>query len=405
MDDDDKVVPFDVRLRAQWQSRCLLTEKGKIIPNLANVMLALEYDPALRDNYAYDEMLRATVMLRELGGLEPISRYVTEEDVCDLQRWLQHNGIPGLRLDVVRSSLNLRAHHCTFHPVLDYLHSLTWDGVPRLGIWLSSYLGAPLGNYTEHIGRMFLISMIARVVDPGCQADHMLVLEGPQGILKSSACRVLGGEYFSDHLPDITAGRDVSQHIKDKWLCEVSEMHAMSRAEASQLKSFISRRIEVYRPSYGRIEVHEPRQCVFIGTTNQDQYLKDSTGGRRFWPVRTGVTGGIQINLLAEFRDQLFAEAMLQYRQGGTWWPDASFENEIIKPEQAERYAGDIWEDRIEEYLRSRRRVTVREIAKDALFFTDKELRHEHSLRIAAILRDTGWLPRRSNGVRFWVIE
>jgi predicted P-loop ATPase len=307
-----------------------------------------------------------------------------------------------MRLEIVRSALNTQAHTNAFHPVIDYLFSLRHDGVPRLGTWLAMYLGAEINPYNEHIGRMFLVQMVARVIQPGCQADHMVVLEGAQGIRKSSACRVLGGEWFSDGLPDITVGRDASLHLKDKWLVEVPEMHAMNRAEHSLLKSFISRTVERYRPSYGRQEVREPRQCVFVGTTNMDMYLKDPTGGRRFWPVKVGVSGSINLDQLAYNRDQLFAEAVDAFNSGDVWFPDQAFEREIIKPEQAARYQGDIWEDQIAEYVETRERVTILEIAREKLGFVNKELRQEHALRIASILRDMGWELKRQGTTRFW---
>jgi predicted P-loop ATPase len=304
-----------------------------------------------------------------------------------------------------------------YHPVLDHLEALKWDDTPRLDRWLTTYLGAEQTDYTQAIGAMFLVSMVARIYEPGCKADYMLVLEGPQGEQKSTACGILAGEWFSDHLPEVTSGKDVSQHLRGKWLIEVPEMHAMNRAEASLLKSFISRTTERYRPSYGRSEVIEPRQCVFIGTTNQSAYLRDETGGRRFWPVKTG---SINLDALAENRDQLFAEAVQRYRKGIAWWPNKDFEREHIQPQQEARYESDAWEPVVKNWLASKTRATLLEVAIGALKYeveppqyAEGESRPARGTPInrlgtadarllAAVLTALGWEQKRDVHGRWW---
>ena len=293
----------------------------------------------------------------------------------------------------VDSAIDVRARERAFHPVRNYLAALTWDRKPRLATWLAT-LGAEHTPYSETIGELFLTGMVARTFRPGCQADYMPVLEGLQGELKSRACRILGGQWFSDHLPDVAhAGKDVSQHLRGKWLIEIAEMHAMSRAEAAQLKAFITRTTERYRPSYGRREVVKPRQSVFIGTTNRDTYLRDETGGRRFWPVKVGT---IDIAALARDRDQFFAEAVQRYRDDKPWWPDRAFERDHIASQQDSRYESDAWEEDIAAYLANQTKVTIGQVAKEALHIETPKLSRSDQHRIMACM--TGSLEKPSQG-------
>jgi predicted P-loop ATPase len=321
--------------------------------------------------------------------------------VTQIQEYLQHACLHWLAKDATHSAVDLRASERPFHPVRDYLASVRWDGKLRIGSWLSKYLGVEPTPYASAIGRMFLVSMVARIYRPGCQADYMLILEGQQGEKKSTACKVLGGNWFSDNLPDVTGGKDVSQHLRGKWLIEVSEMHAMSRAEAAQLKAFVTRTDERYRPPYGRKEVIEPRQCAFVGTTNKGAYLRDETGGRRFWPV---ITGKIDIEALLRDRDQLFAEGVHAFHNGEAWWPDRDFEAEHIKREQEARYEADAWEEPISEWLEAQERVTVIEIARRALGMETQRVGTVDQRRITAILERCGWVRGpRTKRARYYV--
>jgi predicted P-loop ATPase len=386
--------------RADWLRSAVEDDRGRVLPILANVALALRSAPELREAFSYDELQRLVIVDRELPLAEGADsratatppRPLADGDVSQVQEWLQWQGMPKVGRDTVHQAIALRAQERAFHPVRDYLEQLSWDGVERLASWLPRYLGAMPSPYAAAIGRMFLIAAVARIMHPGCKADYVLVLEGAQGAGKSRACSVLGGEWFSDSLPDVTRDKDAAQHLRGKWILEISELSAIGRAETEALKSFISRPVERYRPPYGREEVLEPRQCVFVGTTNRSTYLGDDTGARRFWPVRVGE---IDVASLAADRDLLFAEALTAYRAGQQWWPDTDFEREHIRPEQDARFENDAWEPAVVSFLMGRERVQVSEVARDALGIETARIGTKEQRRIVAILSGLGWTPIR----------
>ncbi len=395
------------KVKPTWLDTAQRTDRGEPLGNVANAMLALRHDSNLADTFAYDMMQRTGFVVGSLLGSDTMKssglRPIRDVDVSRVQEYLQLAGLMRLGKDTTYQAVDLRATERAFHPVRNYLNSLRWDGNNRLGHWLTHYMGTADTPYVRGIGAMFMVCMVARIMDPGCKADYMLILEGPQGLRKSTACSILGGAWFSDSLPDIrTAGKDVSQHLNGKWLIEVAEMSALDKAEAAALKAFITRTVERYRPSFGRKDVDEPRQCVFIGTTNKEVYLRDETGGRRFWPVK--VTS-INTDALKSDRDQLFAEAVMLYRAGHRWWPTQQFEAEHIKPQQEARYEADAWEGDIGCFLASRTgKVKVIDVAKGALFIETPRLGTADQRRITAAMERLGWErgPRGDNGERFW---
>ena len=392
--------------RPPWLSGALTDERDRILPIHANLMLALRSAPEIAEAFKFDEMMCAPILVRELpvapggehasSGLLP--RPVTDGDVSQLQEWLQHAGLPKIGRETTHQAVDQRAQERSFHPIRDYLGALAWDGTPRVERWVAHYLGAEPSPYVSAIGRMFLVAMVARVIEPGCKADYMPVLEGEQGAGKSRASAVLAGPWFSDSMPDISH-KDASQHLRGKWLIEVAELAATKRAEAEALKAFISRTVERYRPSYGRKEVFEPRQCLFVGTTNQTSYLRDDSGARQFWPVKVG---RIDTDALSYDRDQLFAEAVHLYRAGSQWWPDQDFERAHIRPQQDDRFEADAWQQVVANYVATLSRVRVTDVAREALSLEMSRIGTAEQRRVASILTTLGWKSGRDYQGRFY---
>jgi predicted P-loop ATPase len=390
-----------------WLEGALYDERLRVMPILRNVTLALRAAPELENAFSFDELARMVMVEAPLPlasgaaprGFSPLPRPLSDVDVSQVQEWLQAAGLPRIGREVMHQAIALRAQERAFHPVRGYLDALVHDGRPRLGGWLTRYTGAAESPYVQAIGRMFLLMTVARIYEPGCKADYVLVFEGPQGAGKSRACRALGGKWFSDSLPDVTRDKEAAQHLRGKWIIEISELSAIGRAESEALKSFISRPVERYRPPYGREEVIEPRQCVFIGTTNRSTYLGDDTGGRRFWPVWVG---HVDVAALTADRDQLFAEAVAEYRRGEKWWPGETFERDHIRGEQEKRFEADAWESEIERFVAARARVQVSEIARDALGIVAAKIGTAEQRRISRVLDKLGWTADRDWRGRFY---
>jgi predicted P-loop ATPase len=278
------------------------------------------------------------------------------------------------------------ARENSYHPVRDFLNSLAWDGQDRLSRWLIDYLGAEDTEYVRAVGRAWLISAVARAMKPGCKADYMLVLEGPQGKGKSTALHVLAGPWFSDSLPRDVGHKDAKDHLRGSWIIEMGELASIKRSEVEELKTFLAACADRFRPAYARYEVEWPRQCVFAGTTNEARYLKDPTGNRRHWPV---LCGDIDLEGLRSARNKLLAEAVVAYRQGERWWLDEETEA-VARDVQDARREDDPWVTAISDYLEqiADNRVTTRAVGKAALGLSDKDFDpgNRTSQRIARIL-------------------
>ena len=402
---------------------------GNIIANVHNAIVLLR-SPSFAAMIDYDELQAAAILRRpvpETGRQPPAdfrARMLDDIDLTTVQARLQRLWVPFIARNIVAEAIETVARDNSYHPIRDWLDGITWDQTPRLDTWLTDYLGAAASDvhseeYLREIGPKFLISMVARVYRPGCKVDYMLVLEGGQGSIKSTACRALAGsEFFSDALRDITS-KDASQHLRGLWLIEIAELEAMSKAESTAMKAFLTRNVERYRPPYGRKEVIEPRQCVFIGTTNENAYLKDATGNRRFWPVKVG---RVELEVLKRDRNQLFAEAAQRFHAGEHWWPDADAEVRTIQPVQASRFAQDLWYEPIHLWLDGlgdlnefphyldgyhpipkpklanvrKEQATAFDINRYALGRRPADMQPRDRLRIVAILAELGWAPATS---------
>ncbi|WP_417268553.1 VapE domain-containing protein [Celeribacter baekdonensis] len=385
----------------------VITERGKPVNNLSNAIVYLGRNldsilPDLRHNLM-------TVRDEWRGG------QLNDSALALARTGLERRGLKTVGKELVADAAMSVAKRLQYHPICDDLRSRPHDGVERLDTWLVRHAGAEDTPYVRAVGRKFIIQMVARVMAAGCKADHTLVLSGPQGQNKSTACQILAGkEYFSDTLPSITGDKtDAIRHLQGKWLVELAELAPSRKSESEDLKAFLSGAVDRVRLPYARFDERFPRQCVFVGTTNEDQFLRDATGGRRFWPVV--VRQVIDIEALAEERDQIFAEAFAAYEAGEAWWLDREFEAEHAQPVQDAARESDSWADDVAAWLAKpaddfdgvadvRTEVTISEVLGGALGLTSGQQTMATQKRAANVLKGLGWVKGHTRQGKRWVL-
>lgn len=321
----DAPAPAEEKKSNAWKGKFELNAKGNGITNSAkNVLIILRNDERLKGTVGLDTFANRIAVKKKLPWREVADNpFWTDADDARLRNFLANAyGIIGR--SVIDDALTEYINESAFHPVRDYLDSLTWDGKKRIPTLLHDFLGAKNTEYTKAVIKCWLTAAVKRVYEPGCKFDYCLVLAGPQGIGKTSILNWLGGKWFSDSLYSLN-GRDAMDQLQGSWLIELGEMQATTKAENETVKAFISKREDSYRAAYGRRTEIKPRQCIFAGTTNDYEFLKDRTGARRFWVVR--VRGKSKLgyhDMTEELRRQILAEAVQMYKDGfDTELPDS----------------------------------------------------------------------------------
>lgn len=383
---------FFAAVGVPWAGSLIRNAQGAPKAILYNAIVLLTEAPAFNNsgrNSIRHNAFRAQTMLCAPvpWDLTPtVPRPWTDQDDREAAAWMQDNQV-NVGVPEAARAVQTVAERDKYHPVMDYLNQISWDGVPRLDTWLVAYIGTEDTEYTQAVGPRWMISGVARIYEPGCKADCVLVLEGPQGILKSSALAEIGGAWYTN---DVAAlGTTAAQEqILGNWIVELDELEAVTRArDVVAVKAFVSRSIDKFRLPYGHRSHAHPRQCIFGGTTNRETWMRDETGGRRWWPVRCGL---IDIDALRQDRDQLWAEARDRYLTRERWWLDTPGLTSAASEEQEARFEQDPWQEVIVEHLHGLNETSMNLLCNTVGLPTERRSPTE-AKRIAAIMRRLNW--------------
>lgn len=362
--------------------------------------------------FVYDDFAERVFITRRppwaLNGFEPC--FLQDGFIAGCRTWLERHGV-ALKMSDTAAAIELVAAENHIHPVRDWLRALQWDGVERIDRWLSDYMGADESAFAAAVGSKFMIGAVARIMRPGCKMDTMLVLEGDQGVGKSSAVHALFGEQWTR-----VGAQLFDQHNKmvlgmtGAWCVEIAELAAMKRADQEKIKALISTATDHVVPPYGRYIVEHKRQSVLFGTVNPNAlgfWNGDDTGGRRYWPVRVN---RLEVDALARDRDQLWAEALHWFDQGHPWWLTDDGVIAEAKEAQAARHMEHPWVDllRSDATLMARSKLTTND-ALSAFGVQSKDFSKANQMAAAEALKACGFQRAKQRDGRntrwIWVRE
>ncbi len=323
----------------EWLEK-LEIKNNHVQKTAANIQLILENDPGLQGKFLQDQFSGRTYIVGALPwDSEERRRDLTDKDMASLRVFLETNyKITGR--EKIQDAFDDFLKKNTIHAVRDYLKSLRWDGIRRLDTVLTDYLGAEDSGYTRSVARKLFCAGVARVFMPGIKYDYLVVLIGRQGLGKSTFVRIMGIEWYSDSLK-ISDMKDktAAEKLQGVWLAELSEMDGFNRTEQTTIKAFLSANEDLYRPAYGRLTVRSPRQAIFVGTSNRSDFLTDETGNRRFLPVDCG-NSAPQKSIFQDLKkeiDQVWAEAVVRWKEGEAIYPDAEMALWAERQQEAHR--------------------------------------------------------------------
>jgi putative DNA primase/helicase len=398
---------------APWDTRLLKNKQGAYVPCLANAVAILTHRKEWHNVIAFDAFAGVIVKKKPppwADDLKPDEDGVgdwTQSDSARAAVWISNEYNCSFYSSVVDEAVQLVAERWKIHPVRDYLNSIQWDKKPRIDDLLIRATSAPDNLYTRAITKNFFLGAVARAMRPGVQVDTVLILEGSQGAGKSTLLRTLASDdWFLDTVFNI-GGKDGYQALRRKWIVEFSELDALGSADLARVKAFISSVKDSYRPSYGKTTIDFHRQCVFAGTVNPNGagYLNDTTGARRFWPV---TVGKVDLKMVREERDQLWAEAYWRYRRDEKWHLRDDKLLAAAAAEAEERRESDPWETHFREYLHMNRAlyrkhgVTITDLLTNAVDVPKERQNRSAQIQAGKALRAIGWtrVERGSDDVR-----